>query len=185
MAMFAVLMMVGVGWVIRAGKLDQLARVMPQWSASGVASYFRSDKQLSPTDYETKQHEYKGAIVGPGEFLDGGRVRLGADEKIFRYWGVRTDDLAVVCSDNRYHWPCGTRAQPALSSYVGGGLVACYDRGTSVRGERMGQCFRGVIDLGGMLVENGLAFEVASETPNYHIKQGLARSRHVGAWSSR
>ena len=183
-AVFALVIMLGVGWMLREGTMDWLPAQMPAWSlstspkdSSGAAGHAPSLlDQLSPTPAQ------RGAVVGPGKIVDADHVQLG--NAVFRFWGVRSDPDFGLCQANHYGWPCGTRAQDALVSVVKGGEVDCYERAISATGERLGQCFRDGVDLGGLLVESGLAYERADETSNYHVLEAIARSHNTGVWAS-
>jgi hypothetical protein len=180
---FSTLIMLGVGWIEHAGALNSLKALLPNWDSDALGQPEADDgPALSAIDRDTQEMGKRGAIVGVGQFPDAGHVQVG--DAMFRFWGVESDPQARVCQNNLHGLACGTDGLGALTTYTHGGLVACFDRGTSVQGERMGQCFHGAIDLGGLLVENGLGFEVPGETPNYHVKQAIAKDHRMGAWAN-
>lgn len=141
------------------------------------------EPELNYEDRTTMNHQKSGAIVGKPVILSGNTIQI--DQYVFHLWGVSTRPEYTLCQANKNNFPCGTNAEEALRLYINDRLVACYVRGTDPNGNYLGQCFKGQIDLNGLVVENGLGYAKRSETTNYHFKEGMGRSRNVGVWARR
>lgn len=180
--LFSALMLVGVGWVLKSGRLET---VMPAAPTSGAGTeglgHWDRPAPMSHTDYETSQHGYRGAVVGHPTWLSGDRLIVQGQE--FRLWGIREIQGFQFCADTSQGLPCGTRPIDVASAFIGDGLIACYERAVERDGTKLAQCYRGVMDVGGHVVEMGFAFAQPNETHHMSMKQGFARGRRHGYWA--
>lgn len=191
LVVMSIMIFIGVYFIVKSSNVPLPERIAAQIQTPGLFAIpsFSSakkettatDKKLSHTDWTTQNHSKKGAIVGIPTFITGDYLRL--QNKEFRLWGVNATTDYELCQANPHDWPCGTTSRQALVLYTQGGLIACYERGVNAQGEQLAQCFRGDIDLNGLVVESGLGYALRSETTNYHLKEGMAKSRSAGVWN--
>lgn len=190
LVVMSIMIFIGVYFIVKGSKSPLPERLAAEIQTPGLfsmPSFARTkttDKPVekqSHTDWTTQNHAKKGAIVGVPTFITGDFLRLG--DKQFRLWGVNATTDFELCEANPHDWPCGTTSRQALVLYTQGELIACYERGKNSDGELLAQCFRGDIDLNGLVVGSGLGYALRSETTNYHLKEGMAKSRRAGVWA--
>lgn len=191
LTLMSVIIFVGVYLIDKNSKSAVPMRILPDMQTPGLFNMGVNDEEPAATetekmshgDWVTMNHQKKGALVGTPTFLTGDLLVVNGQK--FRLWGIDAIDEFQLCQANAHDWPCGTTPIQALQMYTEGGLIACYERGTNRSGERVAQCFRGDIDLNGLLAENGLAYAIRNETTNYHLKEGMGKSRKAGIWNKR
>lgn len=178
-AWFAVVLFVGVGWVLWANRVPAIT---PEASHYVPTPYQSAEGSRSREDEQTLAYRAQGALVGYAEVLGGDTLRIEGVQ--YRLWGVQAFHGYAHCGANPHGWTCGTQPAGALNGFVTGYLVACFDRGTGIRGEPVAQCMRGLLDVGGFLVSSGMASTVPQETRVYQVKLEIARSGNHGFWST-
>jgi endonuclease YncB( thermonuclease family) len=180
-ATFALLLFVGVGWVIWANRIPALDREPTTYVPTPYATE-GSGVPLSRVDEQTLGHQAQGALVGVPTVIGGDTIVI--DGVRYRFWGVRAFSGYSHCGPNPYGWACGTQPADALHAFTNGYLVACFDRGTGIDGQPVGQCMRGLLDVGGFMVSSGMATTVPQETRSYQLKLEVAKSGDQGIWST-
>jgi endonuclease YncB( thermonuclease family) len=182
---FSLLVLAGVAWMSRVGGANVYER-----GERAVRSWFDEPEPwelardtLSYEDKVTSGHASNGAVVGVPRLISGDVLEVNGTR--FRLWGVRAVPGVYFCGTDgaQYSLGCGVRTEQAIAALTGGRMVACYERGVSIYGERMGQCFYMNLDLSAMLAEHGLARAVPTEVKQYTLRESFARSRGVGIWS--
>jgi endonuclease YncB( thermonuclease family) len=182
---FSVLVLGGFGWMSQVGGGDVYER-----GQRAVRSWFnepdpweKTRDTLSYEDRVTSGHAKNGALVGVPRLLSGDTLDINGTR--FRLWGVRAVPGVQFCGDasSQYKLGCGTRTEQAIPALTRGRMVACYERGKSVYGERLGQCFYMNLDLSAMMAEHGLARAEPNEVRQYTLRESFARSRRVGIWA--
>ena len=185
MVVFSILVVGGFAWMSQVGSADVYTRgerVVRSWF-SAPESWERNRDELSYQDRVTSGHAKNGALVGVPRMLAADRLEINGTT--FRLWGVRAVPGARFCgpSGPQFRLECGTTTEQAIPALTGGRMVACYDRGLSIYGEKLGQCYYMNRDLSGMMAEHGLARAVPSEVKQYTLREGIARSRRLGIWA--
>lgn len=127
-------------------------------------------------------HAERGALVGRPSVLDGNTIKISG--RTISLWGIDAPELTQPCNRDGALWRCGVDASRALADFVGPEQIACYDKGKDDRGQMLGQCFHGTIDVNGWLVRNGWAFAERHVTREYRSRESHARMKHIGIWRS-
>lgn len=179
-ASFAVVLFVGVGWVLWANRVPAIT---PEPSSYVPSPYLSASGSRSREDEQTLAYQAQGALVGYAEVLGGDTLRIEGVQ--YRLWGVQAFHGYSHCGANPHGWACGTQPADALHAFVNGYLVACFDRGVGVHGAPVAQCMRGLLDVGGFLVSSGMAMSVPQETRVYQLKVEIAKAGNHGFWSTR
>jgi len=126
-----------------------------------------------------RRHTARGATVGAASVLDGDLIEIGGTR--FRLVDIRAITGYRHDGPSTHRWPRGTTPAQALRLKVGTAPVACYDKGHNERQERLGQCVQGELDLGGWMVEHGMALATGNRS-DYRSKQSLAKREAHGWW---
>jgi len=136
---------------------------------------------LLPGQDETfvRRHKARGAAVGAATVLGGDLIEV--DGTRFRLADIRAIPGYRHDGPSTHRWPRGTTPKQALQLKTGGAVVACYDKGHNDRQERLGQCVQGEIDLGGWMVEHGMALPTGNRS-DYRTKQAIAKREAHGWW---
>lgn len=185
-SIFSIAVLAGVWWITKqdeAGErpviLQAITPSLPQFRSQSSRTDKESDNGGAKQDRFTRNHLARGAVVGHATVYRGDFIQI--DSTPFRL--VDINELAgyAHCGPSSFNWPCGTTAQQALDLRVGNELVACYSQGYNQEGEQLGQCFVESIDIGGWMVENGMALP-ASDRSDYNIKRSTAKRERRGWW---
>lgn len=188
-ALFSISVLVGVAWVINRGdslseRLHEIAPVVRpelrsgrEYGAPGTPSGLR----LSQTDRMTLGYRDRGAFVGPGRALRGDLVQV--NDQVFRILQIDEVRGYAHCGPSAFRWRCGTTPQQALDQRIGDHLVACFNKGYNREGQQLGQCYVGTTDLGGWMIEQGMAF-AASDRFDYGVSEKIAKREKRGYWFS-
>lgn len=185
-SIFSVAVLAGVWWITKqdeAGErpvlLQALTPSLPQLRPQGSRSTSGTDTKAEPQDHFTRNHLARGAVVGHATVYRGDLIQVNSTP--FRLVDVNEIAGYAHCGPSAFNWPCGTTAQQALDLRIGDALVACYSQGYNQQGEQLGQCFVESIDLGGWMVEHGMAVP-ASDRSDYNIKRSIAKRERRGWW---
>jgi len=136
---------------------------------------------LMPGQDETfvRRHTAHDATVGTATVLDDDLIEVGGTR--FRLVDVRAIAGYRHDGPSTNRWPRGTTPAQALRLKIGTAPVACYDKGHNDKREPLGQCVLGEIDLGGWMVEHGMALPTGNRS-DYRTKQSLAKREARGWW---
>jgi endonuclease YncB( thermonuclease family) len=119
-------------------------------------------------------------LAGTAHTADGDSLRLGADR--VRLIGIDAPELDQVCwHTDGSEWPCGRVARDRLALALAGATIACAPRGVDKYGRTLARCDVDGIDLGAIMVEEGLAIAES----DYVAEQLSARAAGKGIWSGR
>jgi len=148
---------------------------------SRSASPSTAKSSLIPGQDETfaRRHTARGATVGTATVLDGDLIEVNGTR--FRLVDIRAIAGYRHDGPSTHRWPRGTTPAQALRLKTGGAMVACYDKGHNERQERLGQCVQGEIDLGGWMIEHGMALPTGNRS-DYRTKQAIAKREAHGWW---
>lgn len=122
------------------------------------------------------------AAEGPLALVkDGDTLRLGVRD--IRLFGIDAPESRQTCARaDGTPWPCGRVAQERLAELVGAGPVRCRPRDTDRYGRLVSVCTAAGVDLGGRLVEEGLARAYTAFSDDYVGAEETARAAGLGLW---
>lgn len=130
-------------------------------------------------DARIRQMRASGAVVGSGVALRGDVIQL--EGKVFRLVDINEFAGYTHCGPSDFQWRCGTSPKMALNKLLKQSFIGCFDMGVNAEGLQLGQCFLDGTDIGGWMVNQGMA-AAASNRFDYRFKQGQARDHKRGYW---
>lgn len=122
-----------------------------------------------------------GGLSGAVRVIDGDTLAMG--ERRIRLEGIDAPERSQFCERDGRPWPCGDAARTALVRRVEGRTVRCDVRGRDRYGRDLARCSVGGEDLGGWLVDQGLAQAYRRYSTDYVAQEDAARARRAGAWA--
>jgi endonuclease YncB( thermonuclease family) len=125
---------------------------------------------------------HAGDLNGEARIVDGDTIWIG--ETKIRLWAIDAPETKQICHRNGEPWLCGVAATEHLRSFIGEKPVFCEDRGMDRYNRMIGKCRVGTLDIGGELVEKGMAMPYWKYGGDYYM-QGYreARGQGVGIYS--
>lgn len=120
-------------------------------------------------------------VSGPARAADGDS--LGLSGISVRLFGVDAPELAQTCERGGASWPCGSEAAAKLAGLVAGTSVQCEQKDIDDYGRIVATCRAGNIDLGGAMIDAGLAVALPHFTDRYVGAEARAREARRGLWS--
>jgi endonuclease YncB( thermonuclease family) len=120
-----------------------------------------------------------GVIAGKAHVIDGDSLEV-ADERI-RLFGIDAPEHDQTCGRE----PCGEQAIDALKRKVEGRAVSCTQRDLDRYGRIVAACYLDGVDVGGWMVESGLAVAYTTYSTDYVGAEQKARQREAGLWEDR
>ena len=117
-------------------------------------------------------------IVGPARVIDGDTIFIG--DVTFRIHGIDAPETNQFCQRNFEHWPCGKEATEHLWNLIGDGEVTCDNLGSDRYGRMIGKCSVHGVDIGGAMVDAGLALAYRRYSRDYVPNEMEARARGAG-----
>ncbi|WP_447932609.1 thermonuclease family protein [Sphingopyxis fribergensis] len=122
-------------------------------------------------------------VSGPARAADGDSLDLsGISVRIF---GVDAPELAQSCERGGASWACGKQAASKLASLVAGKSVMCEQKDVDDYGRIVATCRAGSIDLGGAMVDAGLAVALPHFSDRYVASEARARATGTGLWAGK
>jgi endonuclease YncB( thermonuclease family) len=122
-------------------------------------------------------------IVGRPRIVDGDTLALGAQR--IRLHGIDAPEQQQSCVlANREGWACGSAATGLLKQLAENLTVSCAPRATDRFGRTVAVCQAAGRDLGGALVEQGLAQAYTAYAQDYVAAEAAARADGRGIWDS-
>ncbi|MGY3439173.1 thermonuclease family protein [Marinovum sp. KMM 9879] len=108
--------------------------------------------------------------------VDGTRIRL---------FGIDAVETRQTCRHpTRGVWPCGRDVTREVSVWLDGETLRCLPRDTDRYGRVVAICYLKEADVGGVLVESGLAFAYRKYSELYLPHQARALKAGRGLWTS-
>lgn len=120
-------------------------------------------------------------IMGEARAVDGDTLRIASTR--IRLYGIDAPELHQLCGSGSRRKPCGRVAADWLGRAVNGAPVTCEPIELDRYGRTVAICRTGGIDLGGELVNRGLAVAYRRYSTRYVGAEVAARSRRLGMWS--
>ena len=122
---------------------------------------------------------------GPPARVTGGDTLKVEGERIHLF-GIDAPEGGQTCTgaDGR-SWPCGAEAAATLRRLAAttGGRVSCVIEVRDAEGWAVSTCEAGGVDLGGAMVEAGLALASPQYPARYAAEEAEAKRRGVGLWA--
>lgn len=122
------------------------------------------------------------SVSGPARAADGDSLDLSGIA--VRLHGIDAPELAQSCERQSIAWLCGKEARAKLASLVAGAQVACEQKDIDDYGRIVAACRAGGVDLGGAMIDAGLAVALPQFSDRYVAAQARARAARTGLWSS-
>lgn len=121
-------------------------------------------------------------VSGPARAADGDSLDLSGIA--VRLYGVDAPELMQSCDRGGTTWHCGKEAASKLASLIGGASVVCDQKDVDDYGRIVATCLAGNIDLGGAMIDAGLAVALPHFTDRYVAAEARARAARRGLWGS-
>ncbi len=122
-------------------------------------------------------------VSGPARAADGDSLDLSGIS--VRLFGVDAPELAQSCERGGASWACGKQAASKLASLVPGTSVMCEQKDIDDYGRIVATCRAGSIDLGGAMVDAGLAVALPHFSDRYVAAEARARAAGLGVWTGK
>ncbi len=119
------------------------------------------------------------AVSAETRVIDGDTLEV--DGEIYRLNGIDAPEHGQKCGA----WTCGADATEALADLVEDEKVICDPLTRDGYGRTVATCFVGNVDLGGTLVDKGVAWAFRKYSDAYVAQEDAARAARVGIWSGR
>ncbi|WP_432769527.1 thermonuclease family protein [Sphingopyxis sp.] len=120
-------------------------------------------------------------ISGPARAADGDSLDLSGIS--VRLYGIDAPELAQSCQRNSSTWMCGKEAQGRLASLIAGRQVVCDQKDVDDYGRIVAACRAGTTDLGGAMIDAGLAVALPHFSDRYIGAEARARTARLGLWA--
>jgi endonuclease YncB( thermonuclease family) len=121
-------------------------------------------------------------LSGRAEVTDGDTLRIGAER--IRLFAIDAPERGQRCGRGVAAWDCGRAATARLEALVAAAPVHCIGRERDRYGRLVATCSAGGIDLGGVLVAEGLARAYTRYGDDYAPAEATARTSRLGLWRS-
>lgn len=115
--------------------------------------------------------------------VDGDTIEL--PDGVHRIHGIDAPEAGQRCARaGGGAWPCGREAIAVLERLVAAGTVSCDDRGRDGYGRILSVCTAAGRDLGGALVDLGLAWSFRRYAHDYDGAEDAAHAAGRGIWQA-
>lgn len=111
--------------------------------------------------------------------IDGDTIEL--DGTVYRLNGIDAPEHGQRCGD----WNCGEDATAALAEIVKGREVACDPISEDRYGRVIATCHADGTDIGGSMIDKGMAWAFVRYSDVYEADEAEARRRKDGVWTGR
>lgn len=115
------------------------------------------------------------AVSSAQRVSDGDTIKLGP--VTYRLWGIDAPELAQVCEDG---WPAGRLAAARVLTLLEGKFVDCIERDRDKYGRTVAICRANGVDVGAVLVREGLAWAFVRYSDQYAADEQLAKQKKLG-----
>jgi endonuclease YncB( thermonuclease family) len=122
---------------------------------------------------------YAGEIEGEASPIDGDSLNME-----IRLFGIDTPEADQICKDDRGRiYPCGKVASEALEELLKDKIITCKTKTRDRYGRPVAICYAGDTDIGGSLVDKGLAVAFRRFSDKYVAAEERARAAKRGLWA--
>lgn len=120
-------------------------------------------------------------ISGVAKVTDGDTITVGVVR--IRLHGIDAPEAGQQCRRaSGRSWQCGTEATNYLARIAEGRMVECEGRDRDAYGRVIAVCRAVGIDVGGALIDRGLAWAFLRYSDDYQAREAEARSARRGVW---
>ena len=120
---------------------------------------------------------WAGLAHAEARVVDGDTLEI--EGVTYRLNGIDAPEHGQTCGD----WKCGADATEALVELVKGRVVTCDPISEDGYGRTIATCFADGTDIGGSLVDKGMAWAFLRYSDAYAEEEREARTRGSGVWS--
>ena len=121
-------------------------------------------------------------ISGFARVVDGDTIDIG-DARI-RIEGIDAPEAGQRCLDgDGVQWRCGRSATRRLEALIGNKTVECTPSEIDDYGRFVSRCLVGGVDLGGVLIDDGLAWAFVKFSFTYVDREEIAQTERRGIWA--
>jgi endonuclease YncB( thermonuclease family) len=122
---------------------------------------------------------YTAEIEGEGSAIDGDSLNMQ-----IRLFGIDTPEADQTCKDGQGRdYSCGRIASEALAALLRDKIISCEIKTRDRYGRPVAICYADQIDIGGALVEQGLAVAFRRYSDKYVATEERAREAERGLWA--
>jgi endonuclease YncB( thermonuclease family) len=120
-----------------------------------------------------------GEIEGKTSVIDGDSLNMQ-----IRLFGIDTPEAVQICKDDQGRdYPCGQVASDALAKLVQDKIVSCEVKTRDRYGRPVAICYSDNVDIGGALVDAGVAVAFRKYSDKYVVNEERARAAKRGLWA--
>lgn len=121
-------------------------------------------------------------ICGVARITDGDTLSIGP--VIIRLHGIDAPEAGQQCRRaNGRSWQCGTEATNRLAELADGKQVSCDALDRDAYGRIIARCWQYETDVGGTLIDEGLAWAFTHYSDDYVDQEATARAAGIGIWN--
>lgn len=121
-------------------------------------------------------------ITGPVTVIDGDTLKMGS--RRIRLFGIDAPESQQTCQTAQgQDWWCGTEASKAMRAMVDGKRITCHQQDIDRYNRMVAICEADGRDVGGALVEQGLAIAYRYFSQKYVPAETNAKRDGRGIWS--
>jgi endonuclease YncB( thermonuclease family) len=120
-------------------------------------------------------------VAGTAKVVDGDSLEIGAAR--IRLFGIDAPEGRQLCTRDSTGWPCGIEATQKLRALVGNDAIECVQRDVDRYQRIVAVCKKGSTDLGGAMVNAGLALAYRQYSSDYVGEEDAARRAKRGMWA--
>jgi endonuclease YncB( thermonuclease family) len=122
---------------------------------------------------------YAGEIEGEASAIDGDSLNMQ-----IRLFAIDTPEADQTCKDHEGRgYPCGRIASDALARLLRDKIITCEIKTRDRYGRPVGICYADDVDIGGALVDQGLAVAFRRYSDKYVANEERARAAKRGLWA--
>ena len=122
---------------------------------------------------------YAGEIEGGASAIDGDSLNMQ-----IRLFGIDTPEAAQICKDLQgREYACGQVASDALASLIQDKIISCEVKTRDRYHRPVAICYADDLDIGGALVDQGLAVAFRRYSDKYVANEERARTAKRGLWA--
>ncbi|TNF17802.1 MAG: thermonuclease family protein [Rhodobacteraceae bacterium] len=122
-------------------------------------------------------------VAGTARVIDGDTLDVGQTR--IRLFGIDAVEASQSCRHPvEGDWSCGRDVKREVGEWLNGRTLRCTREDTDRYGRMVATCWLGEVDVGGALVDAGLAFAYPKYSARYETRQARALKAGRGLWTS-